>query len=142
MTPSEVLMSNLSNLWLSGAYTQQFMTVRLPLTTFDQIPESFYEYVHVEFKMPSTTISHTTLRSISVTNENPPEKFVRYLAKYEYKIELNISYNEDKEPDFASAAQGTDGRKMSITSTDTERSAPMDTEAKDGANDVSNDDSD
>lgn len=115
------------------------MSVRLPLTTFDQIPESFYEYVHVEFKMPSTTVSHTTLRSISVTNENPPEKFVRYLAKYEYKIELNISYNEDKEPEFSSAVHGSDGRKMSITSTDTEKSAPMDAEVKDEANNDSND---
>ena len=73
------------------------MLVRLPLTSFDQMPDSFYEFVHVEFKMPSTTVSHTTLRSISVSNENPPEKYVRYIAKYEYKIDLNITY-DDKQP--------------------------------------------
>lgn len=50
--------------------------------------------------MPSTTVSHTTLRSISVTNENPPEKFVRYLAKYEYKIQLNITFDEKTEVEY------------------------------------------
>ena|SRR6218665_2296917 len=72
------------------------MVVRLPLGSFDRIPESFYDYVHVEFTMPSTTVSHTTLRSISVNSENPPEKFVRYIAKYEYKIGLSITYDDTK----------------------------------------------
>lgn len=72
------------------------MVVQLPLSSFDRIPESFYDYVHVEFHMPSTTVSHTTLRSISVNSENPPEKFVRYIAKYEYKIGLNITYDDTK----------------------------------------------
>ena len=81
---------------ITGAYTQQLMVVRLPLGSFDRIPESFYDYVHVEFTMPSTTVSHTTLRSISVNCENPPEKFVRYVAKYEYKIGLSITYDDTK----------------------------------------------
>ena len=72
------------------------MVVRLPLGSFDRIPESFYDYVHVEFSMPSTTVSHTTLRSISVNSENPPEKFVRYVARYEYKIGLSITYDDTK----------------------------------------------
>lgn len=72
------------------------MVVQLPLSSFDRIPESFYDYVHVEFHMPSTTVSHTTLRSISTNSENPPEKFVRYIAKYEYKIGLNITYDDTK----------------------------------------------
>ncbi len=58
--------------------------------------------------MPSTTVSHTTLRSISVSNENPPEKFVRYLAKYEYKIEMNITFDEKSEIEYlASVANNT-----------------------------------
>lgn len=77
------------------------MLVKLPLSSFDRIPETFYDYVHVEFHMPSTTVSHTTLRSISVNSENPPEKFVRYIAKYEYKINLNITYDDSKpEPEY------------------------------------------
>ncbi|KPM10255.1 Adaptor complexes medium subunit-like protein [Sarcoptes scabiei] len=84
-----------------GAYTQQMMLVRLPLSSFDRIPESFYDFVHVEFQMPSTTVSHTTLRSISVNCESPPGKYVRYVAKYEYKIGLNITYDEQKaEPEY------------------------------------------
>ncbi|XP_075681280.1 stoned B isoform X3 [Dermatophagoides pteronyssinus] len=84
-----------------GAYTQQLMLVRLPLSSFDRIPETFYDFVHVEFRMPSTTVSHTTLRSISVNCETPPEKFVRYVAKYDYKIGLNITYDESKpEPEY------------------------------------------
>ena len=77
------------------------MLVRLPLSSFDRIPETFYDFVHVEFRMPSTTVSHTTLRSISVNCETPPEKFVRYVAKYDYKIGLNITYDESKpEPEY------------------------------------------
>lgn len=53
--------------------------------------------------MPSTTVSHTTLRSISVSNENPPEKFVRYIAKYEYKVEMNISQDDHTEAEYVAA---------------------------------------
>ncbi|XP_017461384.1 PREDICTED: protein stoned-B-like, partial [Rhagoletis zephyria] len=96
-----------------GAYTQQFMIVRLPLSSFDRIPETFYDYVHVEFHMPSTTVSHTTLRSISIAaggGENPPEKFVRYNAKYEYKIALSITYDDSKpEPEYVAAVALNNG---------------------------------
>ena len=86
------------------------MLVRLPLSSFDRIPETFYDYVHVEFHMPSTTVSHTTLRSISVNSENPPEKFVRYIAKYEYKIGLNISYDDTKpDPEYTAAVALNNG---------------------------------
>lgn len=88
-----------------GAYTQQTMVCRLPLTSFDQIPDKFYEYVHIEFTMPSTTVSHAVIRSISVTNENPPEKYVRYVAKHEYRTELMINFKEkEDETDYQIAA--------------------------------------
>ena len=38
--------------------------------------------------MPCATTSQSQIRSIAVTNPNPPEKWVRYLAKYEYRIEI------------------------------------------------------
>lgn len=96
------------------------MIVRLPLSSFDRIPESFYDYVHVEFHMPSTTVSHTTLRSISVAGggggENPPEKFVRYNAKYEYKIALSITYDDSKpEPEYVAAVGLNNGTLKSAT---------------------------
>lgn len=81
-------------LFLLGAYTQQLLVCRLPMGSFDQIPEKFYEYVHVEFTMPATTVSHAVVRSVSVTSENPPEKYVRYVARHELKTEMTISFKE------------------------------------------------
>lgn len=74
---------------------------RLPLTSFDQVPDKFYEFVHIEFTMPSTTVSHAVVRSISVspTSENPPEKYVRNIAKHEYKTELVINYKDNDAPE-------------------------------------------
>ena len=75
-----------------------------------------------------------------MTNENPPEKFVRYLAKYEYKIELNITYDEERDPEFVAAVQNNEERKMSLTSTDTEHNSEA--KAESAAKDVANNDSD
>ncbi|KAL1435018.1 hypothetical protein MTO96_001567 [Rhipicephalus appendiculatus] len=77
-----------------GAYTSQLFLLRLDLTSFDQIPASFEQYVFVEFTMPATSVSHTTVRSISVSNENPPEKYVRYLSKHEYRVEIELQTGE------------------------------------------------
>lgn len=77
-----------------GAYTTQLFLLRLDLTSFDQIPASFEQHVFVEFTMPATSVSHTTVRSISVSNENPPEKYVRYLSKHEYRVELELQTGE------------------------------------------------
>lgn len=38
--------------------------------------------------MPATQVSHTTCRSVSVQesdSDEPPEKYVRYLARHEYR---------------------------------------------------------
>lgn len=77
-----------------GAYTTQLFLLRLDLTSFDQIPASFEQFVAVEFTMPATSVSHTTVRSISVSNENPPEKYVRYLSKHEYRVEIELQTGE------------------------------------------------
>lgn len=78
-----------------SAYVQNTMKIRLPLTAYDKMPDSFYEYIHVEYTMPATTVSHTTLRSISVNpcDDEPPEKYVKYSAKYEYKVKMRLSVN-------------------------------------------------
>jgi hypothetical protein len=31
------------------------------------------------------------MRSVSVTSEDPPEKYVRYLARHEYKVEMEFT---------------------------------------------------
>lgn len=83
-----------------SAYVQNTMKIRLPLTAYDKMPENFYEYVHVEYTMPATTVSHTTLRSISVNpyDDEPPEKYVKYSAKYEYKVKMRLSVNLGTRP--------------------------------------------
>lgn len=96
------------------------MVVRLPLSSFDRIPETFYDYVHVEYSMPSTTVSHTTIRSISVgntTSDMPPEKFVRHIARYEYKIGLNITYDDTKpESEYVTAVASTSSNNGTVRS--------------------------
>lgn len=71
-----------------GAYTTHNMVCRLALTSFDQMPDKLAEYCYVEFTMPATQVSHTTVRSVSLQNtdsDDPPEKYVRYLARHEYR---------------------------------------------------------
>ncbi|KAG0728905.1 Protein stoned-B [Chionoecetes opilio] len=74
-----------------GAYTNHTFTCRMNLTTFDQMPESLDRFCYLEFTMPATTVSHCVMRSVSVTSEDPPEKYVRYLARHEYRIEMEFS---------------------------------------------------
>lgn len=65
------------------------MTCRLDLNSYDTMPERFEPNAEVEFTMPAATASHTTLRSISATCDEPPEKWVKYLSKYEYVVEID-----------------------------------------------------
>lgn len=76
---------------LAGAYSTHLMLCRLALTSFDQIPDTLEKYCDVEYIMPASTVSHTTVRSVSVSNQNPPEKFVKYLARYRYKVSASYS---------------------------------------------------
>lgn len=71
-----------------GAYTTHQMVVRMALTSYDQIPEKLAEHCFIEYTMPATVVSHNTVRSISVQDsdsDDPPEKYVRYLSRYEYQ---------------------------------------------------------
>lgn len=67
----------------------------MALTSFDQIPEQLEKYCYVEFTMPITQVSHTTVRSVSICNsdsDQPPEKYVRQLARHEYKSVTQQSF--------------------------------------------------
>ncbi|KAK3094084.1 hypothetical protein FSP39_024007 [Pinctada imbricata] len=72
-----------------GAYKAHLFRMTLDFSAHDDIPESFELYSSVDFTMPSCTVSQSQVRSISVENPNPPEKWVRYLAKYHYRIEID-----------------------------------------------------
>ncbi|XP_050307877.1 protein stoned-B [Anthonomus grandis grandis] len=88
-----------------GAYTTHNMVCRIALTSYDQMPEKLAEYCYVEFTMPATQVSHTTCRSVSLQNsdsDEPPEKYVRYLARHEYRV--GIEHTEGESPNaYASA---------------------------------------
>ncbi|XP_053400880.1 protein stoned-B-like [Mercenaria mercenaria] len=71
-----------------GAYTSHLFRLKLELGPHDEIPESFETHTQVSFTMPCSTTSQSQIRSIAVTNPNPPEKWVRSSAHYEYRIEI------------------------------------------------------
>lgn len=76
------------------------MTMKLPLTeSFDKIPDNLDDNVYVEFRMPSTTVSHAVVRSISISNsdsETPPEKYASYVSKIDYKLKMAIEHEKDE----------------------------------------------
>lgn len=77
------------------------MVCRMALTSYDQIPEKLAEYCYVEFTMPATQASHTTVRSVSLQNsdsDEPPEKYVRYLARHEYRVGIERVEAEGPNP--------------------------------------------
>lgn len=85
---STQFLKNVFEINSSGAYTTHQLICRLALTSFDQIPDQLAPYAYVEFTMPATQVSHTTCRSVSVQesdSDEPPEKYVRYLARHEYR---------------------------------------------------------
>nr|CAI5832814.1 unnamed protein product [Callosobruchus analis] len=84
-----------------GAYTTHNMVCRIALTSYDQMPEKLAEYCYVEFTMPATQVSHTTVRSVSLQNsdsDEPPEKYVRYLARHEYRVGIEHTEGENPNP--------------------------------------------
>lgn len=85
------IISDLDCFHVKGAYTTHQMVVRMALTSYDQIPDKLAEFCYVEYTMPQTVVSHTTIRSVSVQDsdsDDPPEKYVRYLSRYEYQYVL------------------------------------------------------
>ncbi|XP_013388524.1 uncharacterized protein LOC106157435 [Lingula anatina] len=84
-----------------GAYKTHLFTMKLDLGPHDPIPDSYKQYVDVEFTMPNTTISGTQVRSISVGNPNNPERWVKYVGKYEYKVEIDLKIEDEASPSQA-----------------------------------------
>lgn len=71
-----------------GAYTTHNLVCRMALTSYDQVPAQLARQALVEFTMPATQVSHVTVRSVSLQDHDsdPPEKYVRYLARHEYIV--------------------------------------------------------
>ncbi|CAH2011654.1 unnamed protein product [Acanthoscelides obtectus] len=107
-----------------GAYTTHNMVCRIALTSYDQMPEKLAEYCYVEFTMPATQVSHTTVRSVSLQNsdsDEPPEKYVRYLARHEYRVGIEHTEGENPNP-YAAATYVT---KPAATPEPTPAPAPV-----------------
>lgn len=79
----------INQLFFLGAYTTHNLVCRMTLTSYDQVPEELDKYCYVEFTMPTTQVSHTTVRSVSIVNSEkdaPPEKYLRLMARHEYRL--------------------------------------------------------
>ncbi|XP_037027462.1 protein stoned-B [Bradysia coprophila] len=90
-----------------GAYTTHQLVVRMALTSYDQIPEQLAPYCYVEFTMPATQVSHVTVRSVSVQDsdsDDPPEKYVRYLARHEYRVGIEHTTGQSTNAYLAATA--------------------------------------
>ncbi|RZF37650.1 hypothetical protein LSTR_LSTR003061 [Laodelphax striatellus] len=90
-----------------GAYTTHNLVCRMALTSYDQIPDQLAQYAYVEFTMPATQVSHTTVRSVSICNsdsDTPPEKYVRQLARHEYVVEIEHTQGESPADYIAATA--------------------------------------
>jgi hypothetical protein len=95
----------LTHIMFLGSYTNHEFVCKLALTSFDQMPADFDKHFYVEFTQPATTVSNCVLRSVSVIGGSgePPEKHVKYLARHEYKLE--IEFTEKQMNTYAVAAK-------------------------------------
>uniref|UniRef100_A0A1I7XFC1 MHD domain-containing protein n=1 Tax=Heterorhabditis bacteriophora TaxID=37862 RepID=A0A1I7XFC1_HETBA len=66
------------------------------------MPETFLPRCEVDFTMPLATMSNTVVRSVSIEQHEDSdrvEKFVRYVAKCQYKVEIDYIQCADLEVD-------------------------------------------
>ncbi|CAG0913019.1 unnamed protein product [Notodromas monacha] len=96
-----------------GAYTTHTFICRLTLTTYDSLPESMEKYCFVEFTMPATTVSHCVARSVSCNLDEPPEKYVKYLARHEYKVAMEFTQGQEIASYLAATSVPTNTRPIS-----------------------------
>ena len=84
-----------------GAYKNHLFVLHLSMGPHDEVPDSLATWADVSFTTPASTVSKAQVRSISVDNPNPPEKWVRYIAKYNYKVEIDnvVETESDHEGD-------------------------------------------
>ena len=74
--------------------------LHLGLGAHDEIPDQLEQTASCSFTMPASTVSKAQVRSISVDTQDPPEKWVRYIARYNYMVEIDnqVEAESDKEP--------------------------------------------
>jgi len=75
---------------------------RFELSSFDLMHDTFLPTCDVDFTMPLATMSNMVVRSVSVEQHEDSdrvEKFVRYVAKFQYKVEIDYVQCADLDVD-------------------------------------------
>ncbi|WKY09923.1 hypothetical protein Q1695_002350 [Nippostrongylus brasiliensis] len=94
-----------------AAYKSHLLRCRFELSSFDLMPDAFLPRCEVDFTMPLATVSNTVVRSVSVEQHEDSdrvEKFVRYVAKCQYKVEIDYVQCADLEVDTLDPATNPD----------------------------------
>ncbi|CAH8832098.1 unnamed protein product [Trichobilharzia szidati] len=83
-----------------ASFRPHLLTCNLVLAAHDTVPEweTLVPHCQVEYSMPSSTVSGATVRSISVEHTGNVEKFVKYLTKYKYTVDIDYQLGSRKEP--------------------------------------------
>jgi len=83
------------NVWLiAGAYKTHLFLLKLELGPHDTPPTEYAKHIHVEYTLANTLVSRAQVRSISLSGqyyEEPPDRWVRHLARYEYSVEVEFT---------------------------------------------------
>ena len=94
-----------------GAYKTHVLSLNVDLAAHDAIPETLDKVVNVEFTMNNSTVSHAQVRSVSVSGspaDEPPDRWVRHSARYEYTVEIEFTDRVRCKPDAGVAAYDGD----------------------------------
>ncbi|CAH8484449.1 unnamed protein product [Heterobilharzia americana] len=93
-----------------ASFRPHLLTCNLILAQHDTVPEweSLVPYCQVEYTMPSSSVSGATVRSISVEHTGNVEKFVKYLTKYKYTVDIDYQLGSRKAPVIKSLLDDND----------------------------------
>jgi len=79
---------------LTGAYKTHLFVLKLELGPHDTPPTEYSKHIHVEYTLANSLVSRAQVRSISLSGqyyEEPPDRWVRHLARYEYSVEVEFT---------------------------------------------------
>ena len=77
-----------------GAYKTHLFLLKLELGPHDTPPTEYSKHIHVEYTLANSLVSRAQVRSISLSGqyyEEPPDRWVRHLARYEYTVEVEFT---------------------------------------------------
>eukprot|EP00057_Strongylocentrotus_purpuratus_P034408 XP_795059.2 PREDICTED: stonin-2 [Strongylocentrotus purpuratus] len=76
----------------TGHPSTYILKCNLNLSSAREVSKTFSRTIEVEYHTPHTTASKTTVRSLAVSSEKSPEKRIRYMATYEYQVQIEDNY--------------------------------------------------